>query len=96
MSAFVMVEISEVLDPAAMQRYAQRAKATVEEFGGSYRCVRGQIEVLEGNWVPHPLVILEFPSMDRAREWYRSDAYRPLIEERQAAARVNLILVEGL
>lgn len=96
MSAFVIVEVLEVRDPEGMKRYAERAKATVEQFGGAYRVVRGKIEIVEGKWNPGPLVILEFPSLSRAREWYDSPEYRPLIAERQAVSRANFIFVEGL
>lgn len=95
MSAFVIAEILEVRDPAGMQQYAAQARATIEQYGGCYRSLRGQMEVLEGEWRPGPLVILEFPSLERARAWYDSPEYRPLIEKRKAVSRTNFVLLEG-
>jgi uncharacterized protein (DUF1330 family) len=95
-SAFVIVEVLEVRDPEGMKRYAERANATVSQYGGAYRVVRGRMDVVEGDWEPGPLVIIEFPSLSRAREWYDSPEYRPLIAERQNVSRANFIFVEGL
>ncbi|MGQ0696895.1 MAG: DUF1330 domain-containing protein [Panacagrimonas sp.] len=96
MSGFVIAEILEVSDPAGMKRYAEAAHATVEQYDGKYLVLRGKTEVLEGEWNSGPLVILEFPSPQRARDWYDSPEYRPLIEMRKAVSRTNFILLEGL
>lgn len=96
MSAFVIVEVLKVKDPSAMQAYAVAARPTVERHGGTFRVLRGQVEVLEGQWALGPLVMIEFPSMQQARAWYDSDDYRPLIAQRRHAADVNLVFVEGL
>lgn len=96
MSGFVIVEVVEVSNPAGMQEYAARAQATVEQFGGRYRVLRGKTDVVEGSWSPGPLVMLEFPSMEKAKAWYASPEYHPLIALRQAASKMNFIFVEGL
>ena len=96
MSGFVIAEILEVSDPAGMKQYAELAHATVEQYDGKYRALRGKMEVLEGEWNVGPLVILEFPSAQRARDWYDSLEYRPLIKMRKAVSRTNFMLLEGL
>lgn len=96
MSAFVIAEILEVSDPAGMKQYAEKARPTIEQYGGSYRALRGKMDVMEGNWRPAPLVIIEFPSLERARAWYDSPEYRPLIAQRQAVSRTNFVFIEGL
>ena len=54
------------------------------------------MEVLEGDWDPKTLVMLEFESMEQAKRWYRSPAYTRAREIRLRAASTNLILVEGV
>ncbi len=54
-----------------------------------------KVEPLEGDWTPKRIVALEFPSVEQAQKWYRSDEYAPLIKLRQRASRGKLILVEG-
>jgi uncharacterized protein (DUF1330 family) len=41
-------------------------------------------------------VILEFPSLDHARRFYRSEQYETAKRARAGAARFNMLLVEGL
>ena len=55
----------------------------------------GKVEPLEGGWAPKRIVVLEFPSLEQAQNWYRSPEYAPLIALRQRASRGKLILVEG-
>jgi len=58
--------------------------------------LNGAREVLEGSWTPKELIIIEFPSMQELKNWYDSAEYRPLIDLRKAAARGNLIAIEGV
>ena len=52
--------------------------------------------MLEGQWDPERLVVLEFESIGRLREWYDSPEYAPLKQLRQEAAATQLVVVEGL
>ncbi|NIH79018.1 DUF1330 domain-containing protein [Amycolatopsis viridis] len=52
-------------------------------------------EPVEGTWAAPRLVILEFPDMDRIREWYDSPEYRRARKIREGAARVSMLFVEG-
>ncbi|MGE3285763.1 MAG: DUF1330 domain-containing protein [Pseudonocardia sp.] len=95
MTAYV---ISDVVprDPALVATYRERARAAVESYGGRYLSnVGGAVEAVEGDWAPANVVIVAFPSMERARAWYRSPEYGPALEVRERALSRNLILVEG-
>ena len=94
MAAYVIGEI-EVKDAAAYDDYRQQVLATVQKFGGRFLARGGRAEALEGNAPPKRVVVLEFPSYERALEWYRSAEYAPLIELRQRASQGRLLLVEG-
>jgi len=94
MSAFVIVEI-DVHDPIGYEEYKKRASATVEAHGGKYIVRGGKTEVLEGDWQPKRIVVLEFDSMDRAKEWLNCEEYREPRKMRHATARTNMIAVEG-
>jgi len=95
MSAFVIVEI-DVHDPIGYEEYKKRASATVEAHGGKYIVRGGKTEVLEGDWQPKRVVVLEFDSMDRAKEWLNCEEYREPRKMRHATARTNMIVVEGV
>lgn len=95
MAAYVLADI-EVTDPAAFEEYRQGVSATVTAFGGRYLTRGGKVEVLEGAWTPKRLVILEFPSMARLKEWYDAPEYQPLLELRKKATVSNLVIAEGI
>jgi uncharacterized protein (DUF1330 family) len=42
------------------------------------------------------VVVLEFPSMDHAKRWYRSEEYREPLAMRLRAGRANMIMVDGV
>jgi uncharacterized protein (DUF1330 family) len=94
MSAYIIVEI-EVLDPLGYEEYKNLAGATVENYGGKYIVRGGKTEVLEGDWQPKRIVVLEFESAQRAKEWLNCDEYREPRKMRHRTARTNMILVEG-
>ena len=51
--------------------------------------------MLEGEWNPKRLVIIEFPDMAAAHAWHESEAYAPLIALRQSASDTDMVVVEG-
>ena len=94
MPAYFIVEI-EVLDPVGYEEYKKLAGATVEKYGGKYIMRGGKTEVLEGDWKPKRIVILEFPTMERAKEWLNCEEYREPRKLRHATSKTNMILIEG-
>ncbi|MCS6907227.1 MAG: DUF1330 domain-containing protein [Anaerolineales bacterium] len=95
MSAYVIIEV-EVTDPVGYEEYKKLATPTVAQYGGKYLVRGGAIEVLEGDWQPKRLVVLEFENVERAKAWLNSDEYRPARELRHRYARSNTVVVEGV
>lgn len=95
MSAFIVVQIA-VEDPIAYQRYKELAPPSIAAYGGRYVVRGGQSEVLEGSWQPERLVVLEFPTVARAREWWSSPEYAPAKALRGRCARTEMLLIEGM
>ncbi len=95
MNAYIIVEI-DVHDPVGYEEYKKLAGPTVEARGGKYIVRGGKTEVLEGDWQPKRIVVLEFSSMDAAREWLNCEEYREPRKMRHRTARTNMILVEGV
>jgi uncharacterized protein (DUF1330 family) len=94
MAAYVLVD-TDVTDAARYEEYKLRAKPIVESHGGRYLVRGGALTVLEGEWQPHRLVVLEFPDVDAARRFYDSPEYRAARAVRGGAARMSMVLVEG-
>jgi len=95
MSAYCLFDVLEVTDPEALEAYRCGVLATVESCGGRYLTVGGDCTVLEGEWQPGFPVLIEFPNLAKARDWYDGEGYRDLRALRLAATRGNAILIEG-
>lgn len=94
MSAYVVVDVT-VHDPARYDDYKGQAPASIAQYGGRYLARGGRTEVLEGEWTPGRLVILEFPTLERAKEWLASAEYAPARALRHATAHTNMVAIEG-
>ena len=95
MAAYVIVDI-EVLEPVEYEEYKKLAAPTVAAYGGRYVVRGGAAEVLEGDWVPNRLVVLEFPTAAQAQAWWASPEYSVAKEIRQRTARTNMVLATGM
>jgi len=94
MAAYVIVDI-QITDPRTYETYKEKACSSVHAFGGRYLARGGVVETLEGSWKPGRTVVLEFPSVQKAREWWGSELYAPIKAIRHASARTQMVLVEG-
>jgi uncharacterized protein (DUF1330 family) len=96
MSAYVISEV-EMLDETQGQRYRELAAASIAGHGGRY-LVRGATpEAAEGDWPDEKrMVIVEFPSMERLRDWYGSADYAEALAVRQTALSRRLLFVDGI
>ena len=95
MPAYVLADV-EVTDSAAYERYRALAPDAIARYGGRYLVRGGATTVLEGNWQPHRVVVLEFPDVATARRFYDSPEYVAARGARAGAAKMSLFVVEGL
>ena len=95
MPAFVIVE-TDVHDPEQYEEYKAASPGAVAAGGGRFVARGGELAVLEGDWNPSRLVVLEFPDLETAKEWYASEQYQEAKKLRDGAARLNIVAVEGL
>ncbi len=94
MAAYVIADI-DVHDPETYRSYTELVPGTLEPFGGRFVVRGGNFEVLEGEWQPHRLVVIEFPSVEQARQWYASDDYAAAVAVRKSASDGNIVLIQG-
>ena len=95
MAAYVIFDV-EVIDPAERDDYAKLANESLVPFQSKTLLHGGTVEVLEGDWKPETLVMLEFESMEQAKQWYRSPAYSKAKDILRRVASTKVILVEGV
>jgi uncharacterized protein (DUF1330 family) len=96
MSAYCLFDVLEITDSEKMNAYRAAVFATVEKYHGRYVVIGGPCEVVEGHWQPAFPVMLEFPSLAAAHQWYDSPEYAPLKALRLAATRGNAVFLAGL
>ena len=95
MPAYVIVE-TDVHDPEQYEQYKAASPGAVAAGGGRFVARGGELAVLEGDWNPSRLVVLEFPDLATAKDWYASERYQEAKRLREGAARLNIVAVEGL
>jgi uncharacterized protein (DUF1330 family) len=94
-SAYIIADV-EVREAAAYEEYKRLSSLAMKAHGAEV-CVRGgQVEVLEGDWTPHRVVVLKFPSVAAARAFSDSAEYGAARQARQGIATMRMVLVEGV
>ncbi|HET9264274.1 MAG TPA: DUF1330 domain-containing protein [Vicinamibacterales bacterium] len=95
MAAYVIADV-DVKDPVRYKNYRDMVLPTITAYGGRFVARGGQVDVLEGTWRPTRLVIVEFPSVERAKAWWGSPEYAEARALRQATSVGSLIVIEGV
>ena len=95
MTAYVISEV-EVRDAGAMELYRTLAARSIAQYGGRYLVRGGAANAAEGGPPPKNIIVVEFPSMERLREWYASPEYAEALKHRRTALERRLIFVEGV
>ncbi|MGU7770355.1 DUF1330 domain-containing protein [Burkholderia sp. MR1-5-21] len=95
MAAYLIADV-DITDPALFEEYKREVPATETRYGGKYLGRGGLTKVLEGDWQPHRLVIVEFPDMDSLLAWYESPEYARLKAIRERCATTRIIALEGV
>lgn len=95
MRAFVIVEIN-IHDPEIYEEYKKLTPASIAEFDGKFVVRGGRTVSLEGDWKPQRIVVSEFPSVERAQEWWNSEGYKKAKKLRHDSADTKMIIVEGI
>jgi len=94
MAAYIIIDIT-IHNAENYAGYLKLTPATIAAYGGKFIVRGGKTETLEGDWQPGRFVILEFPSLEKAKQWWASEEYAPAKAIRQANAATKMIVVEG-
>ena len=91
-----MVGLVEPEDADIYKTYAEQVTASVAQYDGEYMVRGGDCEVLEGEWPQRRMVVIRFPTVARAREWYHSPEYEGPKAIRKKGSVGDLVIVEGV
>jgi uncharacterized protein (DUF1330 family) len=95
MSAYVIVQV-DVNDPVRYEDYKRLVPPSLLTFGGRFLVRGGKTHTMEGDWSPKRFVIIEFPSVEQANAWWASEEYAEAKALRQATAKSQMIIAEGV
>jgi uncharacterized protein (DUF1330 family) len=95
MSAYAIAHMRKVTMGPAIVEYLERIDATLAPFGGRFIVHGGELEVLEGSWPGH-VIVIEFPDRDRAKAWYHSDDYQAIVALRTDNSQSDVLMVDGV
>ena len=94
-SAYILANV-KVTDPQQYEQY-KKLSSIAMQAGGAEVCVRGgPTQVLEGDWTPDRVVLMKFPSVEKAKAFYNSPEYKAAIKAREGAATMRMVLIEGV
>jgi uncharacterized protein (DUF1330 family) len=93
--AYILVEV-DVTNPQQYGEYMKLSPGIIEKFGGRFIARGGRSATLEGTPARGRVVVVEFPSYERAEEFYKSAEYEAARKVRTGAAAARFVLVEGI
>ena len=93
-SAYILANV-DVTDPQQYEQYKKLSTLAMQAHGAEVCARGGAVQVLEGDWTPGRMVILKFPSVEKARAFYDSPEYAAAKKARQGAAVMRMVLIEG-
>ena len=95
MAAYVVVDI-EITDSDAFQQYVSMVGPIMAKYGARLLAAGPPVATLEGDWRPQGVTLIEFPSVEHARQWHRAPEYQAPMRLRQRAARSRMVLLDAL
>jgi uncharacterized protein (DUF1330 family) len=95
MPAYLIVE-TDITDPEQYEHYKAASPGAIAAFGGRFVVRGGEMDVLEGDWTPKRLVVVEFPDLETAKRFYESPEYQEAMKLREGAASLNMVAVDGV
>lgn len=97
MPAFILADVKvKDMDAYRESGYLENTPKIAAKFGGRYRARGGEMDQVEGDWLPARMIIIEFPDMQSARDFYQSDEYAPWVKVRQSLAESKIIALDGV
>ena len=95
MAAYLIANV-DVKDAEKIQEYMKATPAIIKLYGGKFLARGGDFEVCEGDWNPKRLVLVEFESMQKAKQFYNSPEYKAIIDLRHSSAYTEWVFLDGL
>ncbi len=96
MTAYIFALVKNISDQDLYSKYVEKNSPTVAKYGGRFLYRNGPRELLEGNPIDDRIVILEFNSVEAAKNWYHSPDYTKVKAIRCDIAEASLYVIDSL
>jgi uncharacterized protein (DUF1330 family) len=96
MTAYFVVDVSEISDPQMYAEYRKDVDATLVRYGGTFLVRGGEYETIEGEWQSQRFVILAFDTVAQFKRWYNSSEYSAIRDLRLKASRARAVVMQGV
>jgi uncharacterized protein (DUF1330 family) len=94
MKGYWLILGSDVRDGAAQEQYAALWKPVAARFGATVRVLDASAVLREAR-ATRRVVVVEFPSVESARECYADPGYQDAMQFALAASDRELLIIEG-
>lgn len=95
MPAYLIARV-DITDLEQYRQYLNATPSIIEKFGGKAIARTTEPITLEGLEETRRIVILQFPTVEKAGEFYHSPEYQNARKLREGAATGEIIVVEGI
>ena len=95
MSGYLIAQLN-MTDKESFKLYAETVPESVKKFGGKYLVRAGEFKSMQGKWDFTRNVIIEFPTYEKALEWYNSEEYKPIKQIRLDNSEGTNIIIKGI
>jgi len=96
MSAGYVIAQLKVTNPENYKEYIEKVTDVIEKYGGEYLARGGDHQVVEGEDNFPRIIIIKFPTYEKALEWYHSDEYKHVKDIRLKNSEGSNIIVKGV
>jgi len=94
--AAIMIAQIQVDDAEQYKEYQRQVIPTIDQFGGRVLAAEARPSVIEGEWAANMTVVIEWPSVECAQEWYDADVYADAKALRHRISKANLVFLRGI
>jgi len=95
MTAYLLGRV-KITDPDRYKEYMKKTPEAIEKYGGKFIVRGGDVVTLEGSGETRRMVLIEFPSVEKAKEFYYSPEYQKAKKLREDAAVASFIVIDGV
>ena len=94
-AGYVIAQL-KVTNPENYKEYVEKVNPIVKKFGGEFLVRAGEFQIFDGETKFPRIIILKFPSYEKALEWYNSEEYKPIKQIRLDNSEGTNIIVKGI